>query len=169
MSTRARRGLIMIGLLLVPFIVGLLLTYQVIRIPFPTDMADSPAVGYQDGPRIAPPDGAVPIQGQAVIADEVPVNPIQADAVSLQRGEILYHIHCALCHGERGQGDGPLARYFARLPANLAGSQTTAEFDALAYLAIVQGYGQMPSLAENLTVRECWDVINYTHNLSKGK
>jgi mono/diheme cytochrome c family protein len=167
MSTRARRGLIIIGLLILPFIVGLLLTYQVIRIPLPTNMDNSLAVGYQAGPRIAPPNGAVPIQGEALIADEVPVNPIPADAVSLQHGEILYHIHCALCHGETGHGDGPLAHYFARLPTNLAGSQTAAEFDALAYLAILQGFGQMPSLAENLTVRERWDIINYTHRLSR--
>lgn len=168
MSTRTRRGLIIIALLLAPFIIGLLLTYQLVRIPFPTNMAESLAVGYQAGPRISPPEGAVPIQGEAVIPEEVPVNPVPADATSLQRGEILYRIHCALCHGETGHGDGPLARYFTRPPANLAGSQATAEFDALAYLAILQGFGQMPPLAENLTVRERWDVINYTRTLPKN-
>ena len=167
MSRRARRGLIMIGLVLVPFVVGLLLTYQVIRISFPTDMANSPAVGYQAGPRINPPEGAVPIQGKAVIPGEAPINPVPADAVSLQRGKILYSIHCALCHGESGHGDGPLARYFARPPANLGGAQSGAEFDTSEYLAILQGFGQMPALAENLTVRERWDVINYTHVLSR--
>ena len=167
MSRRARRGLIIIGLVLLPFVVGLLLTYQVIRISFPTDMANSPAVGYQAGPRINPPEGAVPIQGEAVIPGEAPINPVPADAVSLQRGKILYSIHCALCHGESGHGEGPLARYFARPPANLGGAQSGAEFDASEYLAILQGFGQMPSLTENLTIRERWDVINYTHVLSK--
>lgn len=167
MSRRARRGLIIIGLVLLPFVVGLLLTYQVIRISFPTDMANSPAVGYQAGPRINPAEGAVPIQGEAVIPGESPINPVPADAVSLQRGKILYSIHCALCHGESGHGDGSLARYFARPPANLSGAQSGAEFDASEYLAILQGFGQMPSLTENLTVRERWDVINYTHVLSR--
>ncbi len=167
MSRRARRGLIMIGLVLVPFVVGLLLTYQVIRVSFPTDMANSPAVGYQARPRINPPEGAVPIQGKAVIPGEAPINPVPADAVSLQRGKILYSIHCALCHGESGHGDGSLARYFARPPANLGGAQSGAEFDASEYLAILQGFGQMPSLTENLTVRERWDVVNYTHVLAR--
>ena len=167
MSRRARRGLIIIGLVLLPFIVGLLLTYQIIRIPFPTNMAESAAVGYQAGPRIRPPEGAVPIQGEAIIPGEAPINPVLADAVSLQRGKILYNIHCALCHGASGHGDGPLAHYFARPPANLGGAESWAEFDASEYLAMLQGFGQMPSLAENLTVRERWDVVNYTHVLSR--
>ena len=28
-------------------------------------------------------------------------------------------------------------------------------------MVILQGFGEMPSLAEGLTVRERWDVINY--------
>ena len=167
MSRRTRRGLIIIGLVLLPFIVGLLLTYQIIRIHFPTDMAESPAVGYQAGPHINSPEGAVPAQGEAVIPGEAPINPVPADAVALQRGKILYNIHCALCHGEGGRGNGPLAHYFARPPVNLGGAQSGAEFDAAGYLAILQGFGQMPALAENLTVRERWDVINYTHVLSR--
>lgn len=169
MTTRTRRGLIILGLLLIPAILALLFTYQVIRIPFPTDMQDSLAVGYQEGPRILPPDGAVPIQGEPIIPEEFPINPIPADEVSLQRGEILFQIHCALCHGTSGQGDGPLAHYFARTPENLVGSKTAAEFDGSVYLAIQQGFGEMPSLAENLTDRERWDVINYTRTLPAGE
>ncbi|MCK5646973.1 MAG: hypothetical protein KAH97_09345, partial [Anaerolineales bacterium] len=65
MSTRLQRGLIIIGVLLVPFILGLLFTFQIIRTPFPTDMQESPAVGYQESPRLQAPDGAIPIQGES--------------------------------------------------------------------------------------------------------
>jgi len=160
-SLRARRGLIIIGLLLLPFIVGLLFTYQVIRIPFPSDMVFSPAIGYQEGPRLAPPKDAVPLQGQAVIPEELPVNPVPVDEVSVQRGRILYSMQCQLCHGDTGRGDGPLAGYFARTPEDLVGAKTAAEFDGSVYLVIQSGFGQMPALAENLTVQERWDVINY--------
>jgi hypothetical protein len=63
MNPRLRRGLVIIGLVLTPFVVGLLFTYEVIKIPVPTDMADQPSIDYQEGPRRLPPDGAVPIQG----------------------------------------------------------------------------------------------------------
>jgi len=164
-SPRLRRGLIIIGLVLSPFVVCLLFTYQIIRVRFPTDMADQLSVGYQEGPRLLPPEGAVPLQGQAVIPEEFPANPVAADATSLQRGTILYSIHCQLCHGPQGHGDGPLARYFDRTPQNLTGPQISAEFDGSVYLTVLQGFGQMPSLAENLTVRERWDVINYVRTL----
>jgi len=160
-SLRARRGLIIIGLLFLPFIVGLLFTYQVIRIPFPSDMVFSPAIGYQEGPRLAPPKDAVPLQGQAVIPEEFPVNPVPVDEVSVQRGRILYSMQCQLCHGDTGRGDGPLADYFARTPEDLVGAKTAAEFDGSVYLVIQNGFGQMPALAENLTVQERWDVVNY--------
>ena len=165
MSSRTRRGLLYIGLILIPLAVGLLFTYQVIIIPFPTDMKDSPAIGYQEGPRRAAPAEAVPIQGRAVIPEEFPTNPISADDISLQRGQILYDIHCALCHGQQGQGDGPLSEYFTRTPENLVAGRAADEFDGSVYLAIIQGFGEMPSLAENLTTRERWDVINYVRTL----
>lgn len=166
MSTRLQRGLIIIGILMVPFFLGLLFTFQVIRTPFPTDMMDSPAVGYQEAPRLSPPENSVPIQGEAVIPEEFPVNPIPADETSLQRGEILYQIHCALCHGDTGRGDGPLAHYFSRTPEDLGGSKAAAEFDGSVFLAIQQGFGEMPPLSENLTTREMWDVINFTRTLT---
>lgn len=161
MNLRMRRGLIFIALLLSPLLLGMLFTYEVIKIPFPTDMAQSAAVGYQEGPRISPPEGSVPIQGEDVIADEFPVNPIPSDEVSLQRGMVLYSLHCALCHGSQGRGDGPLSDWFARTPEDLRGARAAAEFDGSVYLAIKNGFGEMPSLAENLTVRERWDVVNY--------
>jgi mono/diheme cytochrome c family protein len=164
-SARLKRGLLIIGLVLTPFVVGLLLTFEIIKIPFPTDMADQPSVDYQEGPRLLPPDGAVPVQGLSVIPEEFPVNPVPADQVSLQRGAILYGIHCQMCHGPQGHGDGPLAKYFTRTPQNLTGPQITAEFDGSVYLTITHGFGQMPALAENLTPRERWDVVNYVRTL----
>jgi len=165
LSSRLQRGLRIIGLVLLPFVIGLLFTYEIIKISFPTDMADQPSSDYQEAPRLLPPGDVVPVQGLSVIPEEFPVNPVPADDVSLQRGAILYGIHCQLCHGELGHGDGQLAQYFARTPQNLTEPQITAEFDGSVYLTIVQGFGQMPALAENLILRERWDVINYVRTL----
>lgn len=168
MSTRARRGLIFIGLILLPFIVGLLFTYQIFKIDFVTDMADQPSIGYQEGPRLLPPEGSVPFQGQSLALDHIPANPVPADEVSLQRGQILYSIHCELCHGSAGQGDGPLSvSYGDRPPSYLTGPSVSAQFDGTLYRTISQGFSRMPSLAENLTPRERWDVINYLRTLAR--
>ena len=167
MSHRLVRGLLIIGLVLTPFIVGLLLTYQILSVPFPTDMAVQPSVGYQAGPRLLPAKDAVPIQGLSVDPDGVPANPVPADATSLQRGKILYSIHCQLCHGDQGYGDGPLAHYFTNPPPrNLTDPAITSQADGLLYLTIIQGFGQMPALVENVTPREAWDIVNFMRSLT---
>ena len=165
MNPRMQRGLLIIAVLLTPFIIGLLCTFEIIKIPFTTDMDNQISINYQEGPRLLPPDGAVPVQGLGIIPEEFPVNPIPADEVSLQRGKILYNIHCQVCHGVQGHGDGPLANYFDRTPQDLTGSQIAAEFDGAVYLTIIKGFGQMPALFENLTPHETWDVVNFLHTL----
>lgn len=165
MNPRLRRGLLIIAVILTPFIIGLLFTFEILKVSFTTDMQDQISINYQESPRLLPPEGAVPVQGLAAIPDEFPVNPIPADGVSIQRGKILYSIHCRVCHGENGRGDGPLANYFERTPENLTSAQITAEFDGAVYLTIRTGIGQMPALSENLTLHETWDVVNFLHTL----
>jgi mono/diheme cytochrome c family protein len=131
-------------------------------------MEFSPAVDYQEGPRLLPAVDTVPIQGKAIVLDVLPVNPIPADEVSLQRGEILYSIHCAVCHGDSAQGDGPLVSFYEdRPPGDLTGPNVAVQFDGILFRTVSQGFGQMPPLAENLTPRERWDVINYLRELEQ--
>ena len=168
MSERTRRGVIILVLVALPFIVGLLVTYQIIRIEFTTDMQYQPSIDYQEGPRLLPAAGAVPINGKSMILDAIPSNPVPISDVSHQRGEILYSIHCALCHGESAQGDGPMVEYYAdRPPSDLTTPNIAAQFDGTLFRTISQGFGQMPDLAENITPRERWDVINYIRNLGQ--
>lgn len=168
MSERAWRGLIFIGLVLLPFVVGPLITFEVIKVDVPTNMADQPSVGRQEGPRLLPPERSVPVTGQTIVLDTLPVNPIAADETSLQRGQILFSIDCALCHGDRGQGDGPLAKHFEERPIRpLTSSSVTAQFDGQLFRTISEGYSRMPPQAEALSPRERWDVINYLRSLEE--
>ena len=168
MSIRARRGLIIIGLVLIPFIVGPLFTYEIIKIDFPTDMADQPSFDIQEGPRIMPPEGSVPTTGKAIVIDTLPINPVAADEISLQRGEILYSIYCALCHGENGRGDGPLAEYYEERPLRpLTAATVSSQFDGQLFRTISEGFSRMPPQTEALSPRERWDVINYVRTFKE--
>ena len=96
------------------------------------------------------------------------VNPVPADEVSLQRGELLYGFHCSVCHGELGAGDGPVVAFWAedaRRPANLTEPRIGQYPDGTLYRIITQGVGAMPPLRENVTERQRWDVINYLRTL----
>jgi len=37
----------------------------------------------------------------------------------VQRGELLYRIHCATCHGGDGRGDGPMGEVLTHRPTDL--------------------------------------------------
>jgi len=168
MSQRTKRGLILIGLVIMPFIVGLLFTFEILKVNFLTGMADQPSISYQEGPRLLPPDGSVSVLAEPIVLDTIPSNPIPADTVSLQRGEILYSIHCSLCHGTSGQGDGTIAKYYDKqVPSDLSATYIAFLFDGTLYRTVSQGFGQMPGLSENLTPRERWDVINFLRTLEK--
>ncbi|WP_299683913.1 cytochrome c [uncultured Tateyamaria sp.] len=45
--------------------------------------------------------------------------PAAVDAQDLERGEQLFWMHCAACHGTEGRGDGPMAPAMLVQPRNL--------------------------------------------------
>lgn len=160
-------------LIIVPFILSLALTYEVLQVDFMSFMEEQPSIGYREGPRLLPPEGAIPITGLEVPADgSVPTNPVEGTANSIARGKLLFDIHCAVCHGDKALGDGPVAAYF-KSPAPPMADLTTERIvnldDGLLYLILTNGAQGMPSLAENLTQRERWDVINYLRTIQNGQ
>jgi cytochrome c553 len=45
-------------------------------------------------------------------------NPIKGDAAATTAGQALYKKQCAMCHGDKGKGDGIAAASLAKAPAN---------------------------------------------------
>jgi mono/diheme cytochrome c family protein len=158
-----------IGLfVLIPTVIGLLFAYSVLAIPLPNQMVNQDSVAYLQGPRLAAPVEAVPVQGPVLIGGGQPASePIPATADSLQRGQVLFDIDCALCHGQSGMGDGPLSGFFSPKPVDLTGDVVQSLSDAQIFLIITNGFVVMPSLAENLSPEDRWDVVNHVRSLKK--
>ncbi len=144
-----------------------LLAYDVIKIPFPTQMANQESIAYEQGPRKAAPADAVPIQGPVLIAGQPATAPLPATADSIQRGKVLFGIVCAVCHGPSGNGVSPISGFFNPKPVDLTSGTVQSLSDNEIYLVITQGFGLMPSMAENLDRDQRWDVINYVRTLKK--
>jgi mono/diheme cytochrome c family protein len=152
----------------VALVVGFVLAYDIVRLPVPSNMIDQPSVDFQQGPRLAAPAGAIPVQGPELIAGQPATEPHPATAESLQRGKVLFDINCALCHGPAGKGNGKLSGYFtAAPPADLTSQKVQSLPDTEIFLVITQGRGSMPSLAENLPREDRWDVVNTVRQLAK--
>jgi mono/diheme cytochrome c family protein len=146
----------------------LLFSYDVLKIDFIGFMEIQPSFRPMEDP-LPIPANSIPIEGAAYIAGlGAPDNPIALDADSVERGRILYSIHCAQCHGPDGQGNGPIAPFLAKKkPANLTLDSTQTKSDGTLYLTISNGVPEaMPALNENLNVRERWDLVNFLRTLT---
>jgi len=153
-------------------LVGVLMifAYDVIKIDWIVFMEIQPSYGTQEKP-LPVPAQSIPIEGPAYIPGAgAPVNPVAADEVSLGRGAQLFRIHCQMCHGENGQGNGPISAFLIqKKPADLSSDPVQTKDDGTLFLTVSNGSGLMPALNENLTVRERWDVVNYIRTLKAAQ
>jgi len=153
------------------FGVILIFSYDVIKIDWPSFMEIQPSFRPMEHP-LPPPGRSIPVEGAISIPGMgAPENPVAADVASLARGGELFAINCKMCHGENGQGNGPIAPFLVNYkPANLTGPLLHAMSDGAVFLVITNGVpDRMPALNENLTVRERWDVVNYIRTLQAPK
>jgi len=155
--------------------------FDVIKIDWIVFMEIQNSFGAQENPLVVPAQ-SIPVEGAAYIpGNGAPANPVPADEISIARGAELYSIHCQMCHGEAGEGNGTIAAFLVKKkPANLTSEPVQVKSDGSLFLTISNGIynpnntlfpdiefsGQMPPLNENLTVRERWDVVNYLRTLA---
>jgi mono/diheme cytochrome c family protein len=151
---------------LVLFGITLLFTYDIIKIDWPSFMEIQPSFRPMEDP-LPVPARSIPIEGPASIPNiGAPENPVPGDEASLARGRELFTINCQMCHGETGEGTGPIAAFLANKPADLTGALVQGKNDGTLFLSISNGVpGRMPPMNENLTVRDRWDLVNYIRTL----
>jgi mono/diheme cytochrome c family protein len=163
-----KRVLILFGALAVVAAFIGLISFDVVKFDFISFMEIQPVYSKMENP-LPVPERSIPVEGAAYIAGlGAPDNPIEADDVSIERGEILFQINCSHCHGTTGEGNGPVAPFLAnKKPANLTLDVTQQKSDGTLFLTISNGIPDtMPALNENLTVRERWDVVNFIRTLA---
>lgn len=155
----------------------MLFSYDIIKIDWMVFMELQPSYGTQEydmvtkaGPRPVP-ARSIPVEGPAYILENgAPDNPVTADETSLARGKQLFLTHCATCHGAEGKGNGTVAAFFTqKKPADLTGELVQSKSDGTIFLTISRGFGLMPALNENFTVRERWDIVNYVRTLKAAQ
>lgn len=121
------------------------------------------------------PNGHVPYfypdteEGRALATEKILYNPFPITEEGLARGKELYTIYCAICHGEKADGNGylvsgPQSKYLAQ-PANFLDSQFVNSNNGRFYHAIMYGKNVMGPHADKLSFEERWQVIHYIRSL----
>jgi mono/diheme cytochrome c family protein len=93
-------------------------------------------------------------------------NPVQMTALSLERGRERYDIYCTPCHGETGDGQGPVPvgtnlPWVPSLLTPIAGRHS----DGMLYAITRHGRGLMPAYGDRLRGEDRWHVVNYVRQL----
>ncbi len=148
----------------------LMFTYDVIKIDWPSFMEIQPSYRPMEDP-LPVQERSIPVEGAAFIPNMgAPENPSSVDEASLTRGAELYAIHCQMCHGVTGAGNGPISPFLANRPANFTTEVVQSKSDGSFFFSISNGVdGRMPALNENLTVSERWDVVNFLRTFKPAK
>ncbi len=92
-----------------------------------------------------------------------------ASADVRRQGRVIFHEHCASCHGDVADGKGPGARGLAVPPADLTDAAWRARTDdRRVFYEIAEGsHGKpMPEWKATLSPGEIWSLVAYIRSLS---
>lgn len=120
------------------------------------------ALGYTVAPNIPTPP--VPLTARFA------TNPVPDTPDVVAAGRATYQAKCAICHGQRGKGDGPAALTMNPRPVDLT-VHVPQHAQGEIYYWISEGVGgtQMPGWKDQLTEGERWQVVRFLQALAAGR
>lgn len=127
---------------------------------------------------LSPPAGTVPVAGpgssapphftsaQLDSAAATLTNPLPATPEVLARGEAVYNVHCLVCHGAEGVGNGPVVGT-GKFPMGpvLNGGTAATYSDGYLYGIIRVGRGLMPAYGERVAHEDRWAIVHYLRQI----
>ena len=94
-------------------------------------------------------------------------NPLKGNAQSADEGKKLYAQNCAVCHGDKGKGDGIAAAGLNPKPANHTSEKVQMQTDGAIFWKMTTGRPPMASYATTLSVTQRWQLVNFMRTLKK--
>ncbi len=168
MNLRRSSGLVWLGCLLAIPGTG-------VTLPWDKDMQDQPSMKPQDSlvetnqtsvpvggkDRYPPPKDIIELVRARLEAGRTLVNPIRKSPESLARGREMYELHCLVCHGEQGRGDGPVGQKFVPQPMELNLDYVQLQPDGQLFYTISHGSIAMPFYRQAMPAEDRWHLVNY--------
>jgi len=98
--------------------------------------------------------------------DAAKKNPIRFTDASVDRGKKVFKYQCALCHGEKGDGKGDLAKEMSLTLPDLTQADTLSKrTDGELFAIVATGKEPMPSQKGRMPEPQLWNVVNYLRAL----
>jgi mono/diheme cytochrome c family protein len=123
-------------------------------------MVDQPRQSPYSMPAAAPPQHTVAFENPAALK----APPVTL--ALLEHGQERYHIFCAPCHSELGDGRGMVVQRGFPAPPPFASAQMRTLKPQQVFDVISNGYGIMYAFADRVPAQDRWAIVAYVHALS---
>lgn len=101
------------------------------------------------------------------IAERTLRNPYVYTKANLEEGQVLFTRYCQHCHGEKGDGQGPVGAKFKGVPNYSTGAYKTMN-DGHIYHVIEWGKNRMMPHGSQVNPEERWKIAMYVHVLQQN-
>ena len=92
-------------------------------------------------------------------------NPYSGNEKAVQAGKKLYTQYCAICHGNKGKGDGLAGMALKPRPADFTKDIVQKQSDGALFWKMTEGKAPMAAYKETLTEEQRWQLVNYIRSL----
>jgi hypothetical protein len=116
------------------------------------------------------PTGTVPANGSlktySAREAKLTANPLPNTPVNMRNGKIYYGYYCLMCHGEGGDGNGPVGQSYVPKPADLSSPKIAALNDGQLYDHMLHGVGHDPVLMQTVQPGQRWPLVMYVRQFA---
>ena len=100
-------------------------------------------------------------------SSDIILNPLKNEQNSIKQGKIIFQQLCAICHGDKGKGDGIASAALNPKPANFTKEKFYSQSDGAVYWKLTNGRTPMAPYKEVLSDEKRWQIVNYIKTLKK--
>jgi mono/diheme cytochrome c family protein len=92
-------------------------------------------------------------------------NPLAGNSTATDKGKKLYKKMCAICHGDKGKGDGMAGMALKPRPADFSLGIIQTQSDGALYWKLTEGKAPMAAYKTILSDEQRWQLVNYIRTL----
>jgi len=96
-------------------------------------------------------------------------NPLKGNVAATVKGKATFNQMCAICHGNKGKGDGMAGASLNPKPANFTSDKVQSQTDGAIYWKMTEGKPPMASYKTSLKEEQRWQLVNYIRTFQKIK
>lgn len=94
-------------------------------------------------------------------------NPLVGKEEAIKGGKKIFATMCAICHGEKGKGDGIAGAALNPKPTNFTNTTFHSQSDGSIFWKITEGRAPMASYKATLSEEKRWQLVSYIRTLKQ--